>query len=125
MDYIRKFKGWQRALRKFQEKHPPVPQGFRAPELTIEQAAEMEQTRRRRAAQQRNDNRRDFLAGCEFGRLLVWDLATLDHSPWWWCLCACGNFLRVSALRLLRGQATHCGCLIRERRRVAKLRAAA
>lgn len=125
MDYIRKFQGWKRALRKFQESHPPVPKGFRAPELTIEQAAEMEQTRIRIAQREPSDIRRAFLTGREFGHLFVWDLATLDHAPWWWCLCACGNFRRVSALRLLDGRAKHCGCLNREKRRVAKLRAAA
>jgi hypothetical protein len=126
IDHIRKFKGWQRALRKFRAKHPPVAsEGFRVPALTAEQVSQMEQNRRHRAQRSHGLKRRDYLVGHEFGHLLVLELAASDHAPWWWCLCACGNFLKLQSTKLILGRTTDCGCLKRERERIAKLRKAA
>jgi hypothetical protein len=126
MDHIRKFKGWQRALRKFEALYAPQPvQGFRAPVLTAGQVSEIEQTRQRLWLRRKGLKRRDYLVGLEVDRLLVWELAALDHAPWWWCLCGCGNFLKVQSLELIHGRIGDCGCVKRERQRITRLRKAA
>jgi hypothetical protein len=121
MDYLRKHAGWCRAHKKFLVKHPVNTHGFRPPKLTPDEAEQMEQSRRN-AAKKTRRLRRDNLAGCEFDMLFVWQLHAVNHSPWWWCLCACGGFEKFQAHNLLSGKATDCGCRERERVRIAQLR---
>jgi hypothetical protein len=123
MDYLRKHKGWCRAHKMFLEDHPVDTFGFRAPKLTPDEVEQMEQARRKAVTS--TLQRRSNLVGVEFDLLLVWKLHAVNHSPWWWCLCACGGFEKFQAHDLLTGKITDCGCRKSERQRMAKLRKAA
>jgi hypothetical protein len=125
MDAIRMHAGWVRAHKKFLKQHPVNAQGFHTPKLTQGEVEQMEQNRQRHAASDTPLLRRSNLVGREFGLLLVWALHAVNHSPWWFCLCACGGFAKFQAHVLVSGKVTDCGCRGRERQRIAKLRKAA
>jgi hypothetical protein len=78
-----------------------------------EQIEQIERNRQRRSGS---------LVGLEFSRLMVWDYA---GGRYWWCLCACGDFIRATVRELQSGQRKDCGCLRRERERISKYREAA
>jgi hypothetical protein len=55
------------------------------------------------------------LTGSTFGRLSVRQFAGIDrHFAWWWCVCECGNEVKVRGVRLVQGITKSCGCLRRE-----------
>jgi|SRR5258708_5511205 hypothetical protein len=126
MNYLRKHKGWARAVKKFNAAYPPA-QGLCVPSLTWEQRLEISANQERRAATaatRRNEKHAD-LVGREFGRLFAWKIVVSDGlSPIWGCLCACASIIEVAAHRLLSGEVTDCGCLEAEARRVARHRKA-
>src|SRR2546421_8210001 len=125
MNRTKMIKGWVRALRKWNVKNPASTLDYR-PEMTFEQVIQMEETRKsfseRKAAHA--DHRTTNFVGKEFGKLLVWaaTVVTATASPVWLCLCGCGQHEEIAAHRLLKNPPTDCGCLLRERRRIARHR---
>jgi len=124
MNRLKMVKGWERALRKWNVKNPA-----RQPARgvgTIPEVLEMEETQIRFAENKaaRADFRTANLVGREFGRMLAWaaTVVTRTASPVWLCLCGCGDYKEIAAHRLLNNHPTDCGCVKRERERIAKFR---
>jgi hypothetical protein len=116
MDRKRMVVGWQRAGKKlFAEVKLPM---AKIPNVTVEVAAEMEATRRRIALSPQRLTVHSDLTGMERGKLFAWHKSQSGDEPFYWCLCACGNFCEVSAHALLRGLKNDCGCLAEECKRV-------
>lgn len=61
---------------------------------------------------------RPELLGKRFGRLLVIEYIGKIDDPqkrrWWFCLCDCGNQVKVPTARLTSGNTKSCGCLKKE-----------
>jgi hypothetical protein len=120
MDCMKMFRGWLRAHRKFRKEHPPVPNGFRAPKLTPEVVEQIEHSRLRHASDP--VTRLSNLTGRIYGRLMV---CQLSYALFWWCLCACGEFIKepIHSEALIKGRVKDCGCMEEERQRLVKFRA--
>jgi len=110
MNRQRMLTGWRRAARKFYERYPQ--RVDRVVKLKPEEIEQIERNRRPTGT----------LMGLEFGRLLVWEKA---ERRFWWCVCACGDFIKTTAASLLSGRKSDCGCLARERERLVRFREAA
>lgn len=66
---------------------------------------------RREESVERNNQMRNDLTGREFGLLRVYAFAGVtDYMARWWCMCRCGNTVKVTAANLLRGNSKSCGC---------------
>jgi hypothetical protein len=60
--------------------------------------------------------KRQDLAGCRFGRLLIKGIIKrFDGKYQWECLCDCGKTTFVSSSHLLNGSTSSCGCLHKEK----------
>jgi len=112
MDRQRMLIGWRRAARKFYKKHPQSYQ--RVVRFTADEVEQIERNRR--------PSGNPIGVGVEVGRFFVWERA---DKRFWWCACACGEYLKVATRTLLAGKKTDCGCLKEERERIYKLRWAA
>ena len=103
--------GWRRAARKF---YAELPQHYqKVVKFTPDEVEQIERYRQRPTGS---------LVGVEFGRLLVWERA---DKRFWWCVCACGDFVKVAVRTLVGGRKHDCGCMKRECERVSRFREAA
>jgi hypothetical protein len=60
------------------------------------------------------------IEGNIYGRITVLCLSgVIKHQVHWWCLCSCGELVVLSGARLRGGCTQSCGCLTKERARVA------
>jgi hypothetical protein len=123
MNYQRKRRGWERALKKFNAANPPT-SGLRILELPFETRLEMVKNQERHAATAVQDQRNSMLAGRECGRLMAWKQISTAVVPIWACLCACGRPTEAAAHRLLAGLVKDCGCLEKEAARIKRHRKA-
>src|SRR5437879_4468605 len=102
MNYQRKQRGRERALKKFNAANPPT-SGLRILDLPFETRLEMAKSQDRHAAAAVQDQRNSSLVGREFDRLMCWKQVSTAVSPIWACLCACGRPMEAAAHRLLAG----------------------
>ncbi len=66
----------------------------------------------------RQPAQRKDLTGQTSGMLTVIDYAVTNGSghAMWNCKCSCGGTRVVSSSAIIRGDATHCGCVVAKRR---------